>query len=93
MTTQNGVTADFGGDFRYVLSRTNTAAYSDNPNNSHDRFDTSKTGINSNLITLNSGDGNGNGTLQGELQITHSTTITGPARQRYDQRRQHQPRF
>src|ERR1700722_292996 len=50
MTTQNGTTANFGGDIRYVLSQTNTAFYSDSPNNSTIVFDTSKTGINGNLI-------------------------------------------
>ncbi len=74
MTTKNGVQADYGGDFRYVLSETNTQFYA----GSTILFDTSATGINSNIIKLNSGDGNGNGTNQGELKISQSTTITGP---------------
>jgi Putative Ig domain len=74
MTTQNGLLGDYGGDFRYVLSQTNTTFFA----GSTIVFDTSATGINSNTIRLNTGDGMGNFTNLGELKIAQNTTITGP---------------
>ena len=73
MTTQNGTTADFGGDIRYVLSETNTSFFA----GSLIQFNLK--GIGSGSITLNAGDGAGHGTGQGELQISQNTTIDNSA--------------